>query len=478
VRLRVWIGRGSTISLAAAIEFVSRFARTAILSRILTPSEFGATVAMTVVIGTAGLISDVAIDKFVMVRSDENRALAAVHMLSLIRGALIALALIAGASNISQFFGVPQFSISFALIAIVPFVRSFGHLDIVQVQRTHNYFPSMLAQLLAQVAALVATLPAAYVLRDHRAILVILVIESLVFCIASHLLARKPYGLKSDRAVFFAALSFGIPLLANGVGLALFSQLDRILIGHWFDVSTLATYAVILNMTIVPIALIHRVLGTLGLSYVSSRMKGTSVLGNDYLALVFVWGSVAALYALFVAVTLDWLIPLVFGSHFSVSPFVHVLIILFSFSQVAKGAPVTLLIATGRTATLSLFTLISGVGLIFAFFLIHWWPRFEVVLVCIVFGDFLSYGLLFFTKTVWLGSRRSAVLIDAASSLGSLAAIVLAFWFSPELTFGARGIVLSVGLLAILVQMAFGIPRHRVAFKFRSMQLFKSRGAI
>ncbi len=330
---------------------------------------------MTVVIGTAGLISDVAIDKFVMVRSDEDRALAAVHMLSLIRGALIALALIVSASNLSQFFGVPQFSMSFALIAIVPFVRSFGHLDIVQVQRNHNYVPSMITQLLAQVAALIATLPAVYVLRDHRAILAILVIESLAYCIASHLLARKPYSLQFDRSVFFAALSFGIPLLANGIGLALFSQLDRILIGHWFDVSTLATYAVILNMTIVPIALIHRVLGTLGLAYVSSRMKGPSVLDEDSLTLVFVWGAAATCYALFVAVTLDWLIPLVFGSHYSVSPFMHVLIIAFSFSQVAKGAPVTLLIATGRTARLSLFTLISGVGLIFAFILMHWWPR-------------------------------------------------------------------------------------------------------
>jgi O-antigen/teichoic acid export membrane protein len=461
VRLRVWIGRGSTISLAAAIEFVSRFARTAILSRLLTPSEFGTTVAMTVVIGTAGLISDVAIDKFVMVRSDEQRALAAVHMLSIIRGALIALALIVSASKVSQFFGVPQFSVSFALIAIVPFVRSFWHLDVVQVQRSHNYFPLMLTQLLAQVAALIATLPAVYILPDHRAILVVLVIESLVFCVASHLLARKPYRLQSDRAEFSAALSFGIPLLANGIGLALFSQLDRILIGHWFDVSTLATYAVILNMTIVPIALIHRVLGTLGLSYVSSRMQGSSVLDDDYLALVFVWGSVAASYALFVAVTLDWLIPLVFGSHFSVSPLVHILIVMFSFSQVAKGAPVTLLIATGRTATLSLFTLISGVGLIFAVILVHWWPRFEVVLLCIVIGDFLSYGLLFFTKAVWSGSRRSAVLIDTASSLGSLTIIVLLFWFKPELTFAARGIILSAGLLAIVVQIASGVPRHR-----------------
>ena len=96
-----------------------------------------------------------------------------------------------------------------------------------------------------------------------------------------------------------------MPLLINGVGLALYSQLDRLIIGHWFGVSTLATYAVILNMAVVPVTLIHRTVGTMGLTYISSRMKNNAVLPDDYVALVFLWCVLATAYTLFLATTLD-----------------------------------------------------------------------------------------------------------------------------------------------------------------------------
>ena len=460
--LNVWIARASIISLAAVIEFSSRFARTAILSRLLAPSEFGTAVAITVVIATAGLVTDVALDKFVMVRSDEHKALAAAHMFSIIRGALIAMALIVSAPRTAAFFGVPQFSASFAILAIIPFVQSLGHLGITQIQRNYDYAPATLAQLFAQIGALIAVVPAAYVLRDHRAIIVSFLTEAVIYCIASHLLARNPYRLRPDRMVFYEAVAFGMPLLVNGIGLAMISQFDRLLIGHWFGVDTLAIYAVILNVAIVPISLIHRVFGTMGLSYISARKKDHLVTPDDYLALVFLWGAIATIYTLFVAITLDGLTPLIFGSHFRVSPIVHILVMVMAFCAVAKGAPTSLLLATGKTARLSLLTLSGGSGLIFSFVLIQWWPRFEIALVGTAAGNLLSYVVFFIASSAWLGSRRRAILIDTAGALGVLITFIITFWFRPELTFEARGALLAVGLLAIIVQLAFGLRPHKM----------------
>jgi O-antigen/teichoic acid export membrane protein len=455
--LKIWIARGSLISLASAIEFSSRFVRTAILSRLLIPSEFGTAVAITVVIGTATLITDVAIDKFVMVRSDEARALAAAHLLSVLRGGLLALGLIVSAPYAAAFFGVPEASVSFSLVALITLIRSFEHFKITQVQRNHEYAPKALAQLLSQVSAVVVALPAAYILRDHRAIVVSFLTESIVYCIATHLLARVPYSIRPDRAEFYTCVSFGIPLLFNGIGLALYSQLDRMLVGHWFGVSTLATYAVILNMAVVPITLVHRTVGTMGLTYISSRMRNNSVLSDDYVALVFLWGALATTYTLFVAMTLDVLTPLVFGPHFSVSPLAQMSIMVMAFCQVARGAAISFLLATERTTTLSLLSLSGGFGLALAFVLVHWWPQFEVVLMGAAAGDLLSFALFYIASSYWLGSRRLAILKDTASALGVLIAIVVTFGLRPELTLGSRMTVLGVGLLAIVAQIAFGL---------------------
>ena len=355
-------------------------------------------------------------------------------------------------------------------MALVPFIRSFAHLKIVQVQRNHEYTPGTLTQLFAQIAALIAALLAAYMLRDHRAIVASFITEALFYCIASHVFARAPYRLRPDRAEFYACLSFGAPLLINGTGLALYSQLDRMLIGHWLGVSALATYTVILNMALVPIALIHRVFGTIGLSYISSRTMDKSVLPDDYLLLVFLWGAIATAYALFIAITLDVLTPLIFGPHFNVKPFAHILIIVMAFCQVAKGAAISFLLATERTATLSLITLSGGFGLILAFVLIHWWPQLEVVLLGAAAGDLLSYGLFYIASSAWLGSRRRAIFIDTTGALVVLTIIIITFGLSPELTLGARCTVLGVGLLAIIVQLTFGLRPHK-ALKFLLFRL-------
>ncbi len=416
--------------------------------------------AITVVMGTAALVTDIAIDKFVMVRSAEARALAAAHLLSVVRGGLLAFVLFVSAPYAAVFFGVPEASASFALVALIVFIRSFEHFRITQVQRNHDYAPKTIAHLVSHLTALGVALPAAYILRDHRAIIVSLFAEAISYCLATHVLARVPYSIRPDRAEFYACAFFGIPLLLNGIGLALYSQLDRLIIGHWFGVSTLATYAVILNMAVVPITLIHRTVGTMGLTYISSRMRNNAVLVDDFLALVFLWGTIATAYTLFVAMTLDLLTPLIFGSHFSVSSWAQMAIMVMAFCQVARGAAIGYFLATEKTTTLSLLTLSGGLGLGLAFVLIHWWPQFEVVLIGLAAGDLFSFALFYFTSTDWLGPRRRTVLKDLSSALCVLVAIALTFGLRPEFTLEARATVLGVGLLAIVAQLASGLRRH------------------
>lgn len=118
------------MSIGPAVEFGAQFARTVILSRFLARDEFGIGVAITVMLGIASLVTDVAIEKFAVIEADENgtEALAAAHMLSLLRGALLSLVLVASAPTMAALFGVPQSGGSFALAALVPFIASFAHL--------------------------------------------------------------------------------------------------------------------------------------------------------------------------------------------------------------------------------------------------------------------------------------------------------------------------------------------------------------
>jgi O-antigen/teichoic acid export membrane protein len=463
-RLNIWIARTSVVSIASMTEYGSRLARTVILSHLLVREQFGIAVAISVVLGTAALVTDISFDKFAMVKTgpEGSRALAATHALSLARGVLLALVLAATAPASAALFGVPHSSASFAVAAFVPLVGSFAHLGIKQAQTNYQYVPEALALIFSNLAALLALIPAVSIFHDHRAIIASFLTESAVYTLASHLLASTPYRLRSDRLMFYAALSFGFPLLLNGIGLAMISQLDRALVGRWFGVETLAVYAVILSISVVPISLITRVIGVMSFSYLLSN-KGDSVdLSGRYRSVVYLFAMTSTLYSLFVALTLDVLAPLVFGAAYAVSPLVHILITIIVFFRQAKGATSAFLVAIGKTGELAFFSLSTGAGLIFALVFLLLRPSFEALLFGLMLGEILSFILFIVASSARSLPHGSGAVVDFAPALAAIVAIVGILSWHPQITLSARATVFGVGMLALIIQLAVGLPRLKV----------------
>ncbi len=187
-RLKLWAGRISWAAATPLVLFAARFGRTFILSRLLAPAEFGITVAITIVMTTAELATDVGLEKFILLKSgaDARRALAAAHAIQIVRGLLLSVAVAVLAGPAVTFFGVPQAVASFEFVALVPLVRSFGHLGIQQIQRDYNYRPAALARTASNAAGLaVAALAAATILPDHRVIVLASLADAGVYVAAS-----------------------------------------------------------------------------------------------------------------------------------------------------------------------------------------------------------------------------------------------------------------------------------------------------
>src|SRR6185437_12340815 len=113
-RLGVWTNRVFVGSLAPTITFASRFAGNIILSRLLAPEEFGAAIAISTVVGLGGLITHVALDRFVMI-DGSIEALSTAHIVSAVNSVLLATALMVAAPIAAGLFGVADFAESFAL---------------------------------------------------------------------------------------------------------------------------------------------------------------------------------------------------------------------------------------------------------------------------------------------------------------------------------------------------------------------------
>jgi O-antigen/teichoic acid export membrane protein len=445
--------------LAPVVVFGSRFASNIIMSRLLAPDEFGTAVAISVVLGLGGLATDVALDRFVMINGSP-RALSTAHMLAALNGILLATILIVAAPSAAKLFGVGNFSGSFALAAGVSAIGAFANLSVKQIQRNYDYGPDTIAQVCANLAGLAALFLAATTIRDHRAIIASLGVQLSVYALLSHVLARDSYRLGFDRQTLRDALSFGLPLTLNGVGLAVMSQLDRVLVGYWFGVKILGVYAVILSMSVVPTSLMVNIFSGPSFSFLLAADQDRAARSERYHLLLGLYAILAGLYAIWLALALDVLIPLVFGAAFSISAPAHVLFILIACLRLQRsGAPTSLLLASGRTKQLALLNLSAGFGLVAGLACIMIWARLESMLVGLAIGELISF-VVFFTSLGKDVTRGYAVAVDLIFAMAVPVVMVIALAWNPAPVLGVRLTLLLVGSLAVGFQIYLEFYRN------------------
>ena len=454
----VWVRRGLIVALGPTVAFGSRFVGNVLLSRLLIPQEFGTATAISVVLGLIGLVTDLALDRFVIVNASAQ-ALAAGHIISVIRGALLTFVLFVCAPLIAMMFKIPQFTNSFAIAAFFPFIQGFSDLGVAQMKKYHNYTAGTVTGSVGSFANLAMTAFMAFVFRDHWAIVAGFLTEATTVVIVSHLLSRTPYQWRTDKEMFRAALSFGLPLTFNGFALATMSNLDRVFVGSLFGVETLGLYAVILNMGITPVSFILRIVGTLALPYLlSSKKTGESLVSVEkYRLLVLICSALATLYGFWVVLTLDRLTPLIFGPTFNVTPSEHALIAGIAFLRLQRAASTNHLLATARTGELALLNLAAVFGLICGIGFSMLWPHLESMMIGIIIGDFIVFALFYFVSSARIVSPELMIHINSAVAFATVATIVSVLLWRPEFTWQARGTIFVIGLLGIGIQWATGL---------------------
>jgi O-antigen/teichoic acid export membrane protein len=464
-RLRVWTSRVLVSGLGPAVTFGSRFAGNIILSRLLSPEEFGSAIAITTVLGIGGLVTDVALDRFVII-DGSKQALASAHLISVVNSILLALVLVVISPEAARLFGVPAFAGSFALAAAFSALGGFAHLGIKQVQRDFNFVPEGVSQVAANFAGLAALCVGATVLHDHRAIVAGFGIQLAAYLVLSHVLAESSYRIGWDRNVLRKALLFGLPLMLNGVGLAIMYQLDRVIVGYWFGVRELATYAVVFSLGVVPVNLISGVFGGPSLSYLLSGDASDCDRSDRYRLLLGFYSIITSIYALWMVSALDIVVPLIFGARFTVSPTAHVLFTLIACLRLQRGgAPTLFFLASGKTGQLAFLNLVSGTGLAIALGCIMIWPRLESMLIGITIGELISFTL-FFAFLERARRRSSFNFLDFAAAIAVPIAFAAVLAWRPEVTLQSRSILLGAGIVAIGAQIVFELHKNR---KFRDL---------
>lgn len=431
--------KGSTAYLVASVTSqAAALLRYVVLARILGPEELGFAAMLILTSQFFESVSDTGSDRFLIQDVDGDKPVMQgfVQMVMGLRGALIALALVVTAYPLATLYKAPNLAHALMALGIASLVVSFVHLDIRRLQRHADFRPESITTIVGEMVGLVATVWAAWVVRDHTAVIYGLIARSTAMVIVSHIMAQRPYRWGYSRADAVRFSRFAAPLFLNGLLLFAGSQGDRLIVGSQVGAAALGHYSAIMLLIYYPTSALAKFIAGMHLPQVAGAKQDPVALDIQAQRLAGRSLLVAVLAAAGFTLVGPLVTPLLYGHAFAQAIPIFAYLGGLQSARLLRVWPTTLAVAIGRSSIVLLNNIARMIAVpvaIGATLIFH-------SLEAVIFGFFVGEVVALVIALVLL-SRASAV------TLG------------PELQRVAAFLVISV----LLVIAAEAINGHHLA---------------
>jgi O-antigen/teichoic acid export membrane protein len=441
---------GLVLSTGYAIQQALLFGRNVLIARFVGPDDFGILVTFLILISALEMGSDLGVELYLIraPNGDEPIVQNTLHTVLVARGFLLGLAIFLAADLTAWLFNVPEAVWAYRMLAIVPVLKGFLHLDIRRMQRGLAYYPTVGIALAGTTTGTAVALVLGYTWRSYEAMLWAFVADAAAMVAASHIFAERRYRFDISTEELRSLFNYGWPLLLNGVALFLMGQGDRSIIGSHEGIRDLANYAIAAMLTGGPTLLIIRVSGALFLPLLSGDGTSSFSFARRYDSC----GALMALSAFAVVVFLCFygapLAELLYGKNYNVSLFIVAWLAVVAGARILRSWPQSAALALGNTRDVLIANTLPISGFLLAITALHFGYGALGVAISIAAGEVVA--LLFAlersdreTKEGYNEGRKIGVLflLLAASSMMTIGL------FSPEWT----NIPLFLAALTILL---------------------------
>jgi len=322
VSLRRQVFKGAAVvGLGQGFGQALSFVRNVIVARLLGPEDFGIAATFALTLSLLEMISDLGTDKLIIQAQDgdDPRLQATAQLWHFTREAFGAVLIIALAWPLAAVFGVPHARWAFYWLALVPLLRGLLHLDIKRLQRHMRFGPQVLSELGSQVLATILAWPLAYWLRDYSAMLWIVIAQTGVFALCTHMCAARPYRWCGDRAMVARLFVFGWPLLINSLLMFGVFQGDRAIVGALYSMRDLGLYAAAMALAMAPATLLGSIISSVTFPLLSRVQADRVEFEHRYGVCSGALSCVAGALVIVLVIAGPRILILTFGESFSVA---------------------------------------------------------------------------------------------------------------------------------------------------------------
>lgn len=352
---------GAILSLTQMVGQICSLGRNIIIARIVSPADFGIAAIFVMVVMFLQMMSNLAMDRLLVqaIDGDNPRFQQVAHFLQALRGIIISVVILISAGFLSSIFSLPELKDTFRVLALLPLLNGFCHLDPKRMEREMRFWPGASVELVSQLLVLLLAWPVAKWFGDYRAMLVILLVKQVVFLVGTQLVAERDYRWARDETYIRRFLAFGGPLLVNGMLMFVILQGDRFIMGAakkmfgtGYDMSSVGLYSAALMLTMIPTTMASKISSTLFLPILSNARGVKNVFIEKAR---FLGEAVTALACIILGILLlagDKLLPYVYGEQYRMAgALMGWLSILWAF-RLIRIVPASIAMSMGKTTNL------------------------------------------------------------------------------------------------------------------------------
>ncbi|GMU34995.1 MAG: lipopolysaccharide biosynthesis protein [Planctomycetia bacterium] len=452
------------LSAGQGLGRILSFVRNLIVARLVTPEDFGIAATFAITVSVFEMISDLGSDKLIIQAKDgDNELLQATAQSWLFVRGLMAAIFIAGlAKPISRLFDVPEAQWAFMVLGLVPLMRGLAHLDRIRLQRGMRFGPQVAAEAGSQLVATLSAWPLAAWLGDYSAMLWLVILQAGSFAIISHAFALRRYRWAWDRGSAHRLVTFGWPLLVNGLLMFGILQGDRLVVGSMYSIRDLGLYSVAAALTMTPTMVLASLSTSLLLPLFSEVQDAPERLCRRYRLSVQLFSGLSGLTAVGFILAGQPLLVLFFGSAYEDAGTIIAALAIMQGARLLRIVPTVAAMARSDTSNSMMANLFRIAALPLA--LLAAWFHLPIFWIAVAGAAGELLGLLYSLSRL---QRKQSLRVGIAIGpvLVTAACITGAFFLEPLVSHSIAKLIIAllvIGCVLLLGMSAFDESRSEL----------------
>ncbi|RUS45289.1 MOP flippase family protein [Cohnella sp. AR92] len=330
---------------------VFQFLQLIVLSRMLTPEDYGIMGMVMVVVGVAVAFGDMGVTNIVFHKQDISRdQLSGIYLVNLISGTGVFILMLLSSPLMAMLFQESRVTAPLYLVSVVFLLTPIGQLYQALLQKEVRFRTLALFDIASSTSAFITAFILASLGYGVYALVWSQIINLGLKSICCFMVGVRKWKLSYSyrRQELVEYIRFGSYQIGEKLIHFLSSNFDYILIGRFFGAEILGMYSFAYNLVIMPVLKINPVLSQVAMPLLAKIQSRNEQLKVAYYQMLRILSMVnAPIYAGLIA-TAPYLIPLVFGDKWeSAIVYVQILAVMGYFRSMISPVS-SLLVAIGR----------------------------------------------------------------------------------------------------------------------------------